>query len=154
MLKGVDSIIPPALLKVLCEMGHGDVLVLADGNFPTESVGKDAIVVRCDGHGTSELLTAILKLMPLDQYTDKPATLMEVVPGDPCETPIWKEQEDIIAKYDKRGASTLGTLERFAFYDEAKKAYCVVATGERAQYANIMLRKGVVFAGEQRKLGK
>ncbi|MDK6752785.1 RbsD/FucU domain-containing protein, partial [Escherichia coli] len=83
------------------------------------SVGKDAIVVRCDGHGTSELLTAILKLMPLDQYTDKPATLMEVVPGDPCETPIWKEYEDIIAKYDKRGASTLGTLERFAFYDEA-----------------------------------
>lgn len=148
MLNGIDPIISPELLKVLCEMGHGDVLVLADGNFPTESVGKDAIVVRCDGHGTSELLKAILKLMPLDQYTSKPVTLMEVVPGDPCETPIWKDYEDIISGFDKRGANTIGTLERFAFYDEAKNAYCVVATGERAQYANIMLRKGVVFAGE------
>lgn len=148
MLKGIDPIIPPELLKVLCEMGHGDVLVLADGNFPTESVGKDAIVVRCDGHGTSELLKAILKLMPLDQYTSKPVTLMEVVPGDHCETPIWNDYEDIISSFDKRGANAIGTLERFAFYDEAKNAYCVVATGERAQYANIMLRKGVVFAGE------
>ncbi|MFU0531862.1 RbsD/FucU family protein [Gardnerella vaginalis] len=148
MLKGIDPIISPELLKVLCEMGHGDVLVLADGNFPTESVGKDAIVVRCDGHGTSELLKAILKLMPLDQYTSKPVTLMEVVPGDSCETPIWKDYEDIISSFDKRGANIIGTLERFAFYDEAKNAYCVVATGERAQYANIMLRKGVVFAGE------
>lgn len=148
MLKGIDPIIPPELLKVLCEMGHGDVLVLADGNFPTESVGKDAIVVRCDGHGTSELLKAILKLMPLDQYTSKPVTLMEVVPGDSCETPIWNDYEDIISGFDKRAANAIGTLERFAFYDEAKNAYCVVATGERAQYANIMLRKGVVFAGE------
>lgn len=148
MLKGIDPIIPPSLLKVLCEMGHGDTIVLADGNFPTESVGKDCIVVRCDGHGVPELLQAILRLMPLDQYVEKPATLMAVVPGDPCETPIWKEYEDLIAKVDDRGASALGTLDRFPFYDEAKKAYCVVATGERAQYANIILRKGVVFASD------
>lgn len=148
MLKGIDPIIPPELLKVLCEMGHGDTIVLADGNFPAESVGKDAIVVRCDGHGTTELLKAILKLMPLDQYVDKPATLMQVVPGDPCKTPIWDEYKEIIANVDERGGSALDTLERFAFYDEAKKTYCVVATGERAQYANIILRKGVVFAGE------
>lgn len=144
MLKGIPKIISPELLKVLCEMGHGDRIVIADGNFPSESMGKDAIVIRCDGHNVPELLDAILKLFPLDSYVEKPVSLMAVVPGDTVETPIWDVYKDIIAKYDDRGAQTVQNIERFAFYDEAKKAYAIIATGESALYANIMLQKGVV----------
>lgn len=144
MLKGIPKIISPELLKVLCEMGHGDSIVIADGNFPSESMGKDAIVIRCDGHNVPELLDAILKLFPLDSYVEKPVSLMAVVPGDTVETPIWDVYKDIIAKYDDRGAQTVQNIERFAFYDEAKKAYAIIATGESALYANIMLQKGVV----------
>ena len=83
MLKGIPSILSPELLKVLCEMGHSDRIVIGDGNFPAESMGKDAIVIRCDGHGVPELLDAILQVMPLDTYVEKPMNLMEVMPGDP-----------------------------------------------------------------------
>lgn len=72
MLKGIPKIISPELLKVLCEMGHSDTIVIADGNFPAESMGKNAKVIRCDGHGGAELLDAILKLFPLDTYVEKP----------------------------------------------------------------------------------
>ena len=144
MLKGIPKILSPELLKVLCEMGHGDRLVISDGNFPAQSVGKNAIVIRCDGHGVPELLDAILQLFPLDTYVEKPVNLMEVVPGDPVETPIWDVYADIIAKHDARGRETIGNIERFAFYDEAKTAYAIIATSEKALYANIMLQKGVV----------
>ena len=144
MLKGIPKILSPELLKVLCEMGHGDRLVISDGNFPAQSVGKNAIVIRCDGHGVPELLDAILQLFPLDTYVEKPVNLMKVVPGDPVETPIWDVYADIIAKHDTRGRETIGNIERFAFYDEAKTAYAIIATGEKALYANIMLQKGVV----------
>lgn len=145
MLLGVPPIISPELLKVLCEMGHGDRLVIADGNFPAQSVGRDAVVIRCDGHNVPELLEAILTLMPLDTYVDKPVTLMDVVPGDPVDTPIWNEYEQIIARHDERGKRTIGTIERFAFYEQARSAYAIIATSERAQYANIMIQKGVVL---------
>ena len=143
MLKGIPKILSPELLKILCEMGHGDSLVIADGNFPAESVGKNAIVIRMDGHGTCDVLDAILKLFPLDTYVEKPVNLMQVVPGDKVETPIWDEYAKIIAKNDDR-SDIIGQIERFAFYEEAKKAYVVIATGESALYANIMLQKGVV----------
>ena len=123
MLKNIPPILSPELLKTLCEMGHSDRIVIADGNFPAESMGKNAKVIRCDGHGVPELLDAILTLFPLDTYVEKP----------------------IIAKHDERGAETVGEIERFAFYEEAKKAYAIVATGETAIYANIMLQKGVVI---------
>jgi L-fucose mutarotase len=144
MLKGIPAIISPELLKVLCEMGHSDTLVIADGNFPAESIGKDAIVLRFDGHGVPEILDAILKLMPLDTYTLHPVKLMEVVTGDNVETPIWDTYKDIITKYDIRGEKAVGSIERFGFYDEAKKAYAIIATGEKAIYANVLLQKGVV----------
>ena len=144
MLKGIPKILSPELLKVLCEMGHGDRIVIADGNFPSESVGKNAIVIRCDGHNVPELLDAILKVFPLDSYVPHPVSLMQVVPGDTVETPIWDTYKSIIAKYDDRGAQTVQNIERFAFYDEARTAYAVIATGESALYANIMLQKGVV----------
>ena len=89
MLKNIPPILSPELLKVLCEMGHGDEIILADGNFPAESIGKDAIVIRADGHGTVELLEAILQFLPLDQYVEKPVALMKVVDGDPCKPTIW-----------------------------------------------------------------
>lgn len=144
MLKGIPKILSPELLKILCEMGHSDRLVLGDGNFPAESMGKNAVVIRCDGHGVPELLDAILKVFPLDTYVEQPVSLMEVMPGDPVVTPIWDTYKEIISKYDARGGAAVGNIERFAFYEEAQKVYAVVATGESALYANIMLQKGVV----------
>lgn len=144
MLKGIPKILSPELLKVLCEMGHSDRLVIADGNFPSESMGKNAKVIRCDGHGVPELLEAILTVFPLDTYVETPVYLMQVMPGDNVKTPIWDEYKEIITKHDERGEKAIGQTERFAFYEEAKTAYAIIATGESALYANIMLQKGVV----------
>ena len=144
MLKGIPKILSPELLKVLCEMGHSDRLVIADGNFPSESMGKNAKVIRCDGHGVPELLEAILTVFPLDTYVETPVSLMQVMPGDNVETPIWDEYKEIITKHDERGEKAIGQTERFAFYEENKTAYAIIATGESALYANIMLQKGVV----------
>ena len=113
MLKGIPKILSPELLKVLAEMGHSDRLVISDGNFPSESMGKNCIVIRCDGHGVPELLDAILQVFPLDTYVEKPVNLMEVMPGDTVETPIWDVYKEIIAKYDNRGADAVGNIERF-----------------------------------------
>lgn len=125
-------------------MGHSDRLVIADGNFPSESMGKNAKVIRCDGHGVPELLEAILTVFPLDTYVETPVSLMQVMPGDNVETPIWDEYREIVSKYDEWGEKAIGQIERFAFYDEAKTAYAIIGTGESALYANIMLQKGVV----------
>ena len=92
-------------------MGHSDRIVIADGNFPAESMGKNAIVIRCDGHGVPELLDAILKVFPLDIYVDKPVNLMEVMPGDTVETPIWDTYKEIVAKHDERGAMLSAILK-------------------------------------------
>ena len=144
MLKGIPKILSPELLKVLCEMGHSDRIVIGDGNFPAESMGKNAVVIRCDGHGVPELLDAILQVFPLDTYVEHPVNLMEVMAGDTVETPIWDTYDEIVAKYDDRGPDAIGTIERFQFYEAAKTAYAVIATGESALYANVMLQKGVV----------
>jgi L-fucose mutarotase len=142
MLIGVPGRLSPELLKILMEMGHGDEIVLADGNFPAASHANR--LVRCDGHGTAELLDDILKLMPLDSYVDHPAAVMQVVPGDQADTPIWEEYRRIIA--DRAGVTApLEEVERFAFYERAKRAYAIVATGETALYANLILKKGVVI---------
>ena len=143
MLKGVPSVLSPQLLKVLAEMGHGDEIVIADGNFPAESMGKNAVVVRADGHVVPEILDAVLQMMPLDQYVPHPAALMEVVPGDKCIPVIWNQYRSILEKR-REDPSAVEMMERFAFYERAKKAYAIVATGETAIYANILLKKGVV----------
>ena len=143
MLKGIPKIISPELLKYLCEMGHSDRLVIADGNFPTHSVGKNAHIIRMDGHGVCKILDAILKLFPLDTYDEHPVRIMEKVPGDTVETPIWDEFEKIVSQYDTR-KDIIGGIERFQFYEEARKAYLIIATSEEALYGNIMLQKGVV----------
>ncbi len=138
MLKGIPKILSPELLKVLMEMGHGDEIVIADGNFPGASVNETCI--RCDGHGVVELMEAILQLFPLDTY-QKPVYIMEKVPGDTVETPIWDEFAKTIKPYTKE---ELTQVERFAFYERAKKASAVIMTSESALYANIILKKGVV----------
>ena len=142
MLKGIPSLLSPELLKVLMEMGHGDTLVIGDGNFPHASIAGDSPLIRLDGHGCAEVLDAILTLFPLDTYVDAPVSLMEVVPGDNVETPIWDEFAKIIEKHQPGTKSR--HVERFSFYDEAKKCYAVVSTGETALYANVILQKGVV----------
>lgn len=145
MLKGISPLLSPQLLKVLCEMGHSDTIVIADGNFPAETMGKGGIVIRMDGHGVPELLEAILQVFPLDQYVEKPVSLMERVPGDNADVSIWKTYEEMISRAEKRGADVIQRLERFAFYEEAKKAYAVIATSETSQYANVILQKGCVL---------
>ena len=146
MLKNIPSILSPELLKVLAEMGHSDRICLGDGNFPGASMAKakNAIFLRADGHGVPEILDAILQVFPLDTYVEKPVILMEVMKGDNAKTPIWDEYKKIIANYDPRGAQTVGTIDRFKFYDEAKEAYAIIATSEKAIYANVMLQKGVI----------
>lgn len=146
MLKGIPAILSPDLLKVLCEMGHSDRIVIADGNFPAESVGKNAKVIRLDGHGVPEILDAVLQVFPMDAYTDKPVTLMALMDRDigKIQTPIWDEYKKIVSKYDERGERAFGNIDRFRFYEEASTAYAIVTTGEKAVYANIMLQKGVV----------
>lgn len=140
MLKGISKIISPQLLKILCEMGHGDEIVIADGNFPSENYGQR--VVRAEGIGGVEMLSAILSLIPLDTYATENFLLMQTVQGDPMPK-IWDEYFVTVKKYDDNLRA--GNLERFAFYERAKKAYAVIATGESAVYANIILKKGVII---------
>lgn len=136
MLKNIPKILPPELLKILCEMGHGDEIVIADGNFPSASMGQR--VVYMTGNGATEVLEAVLELFPLDTY-QQPLYLMAVTPGDTVRTPIWDEYKKAAAKYTDSGFEE---IERFSFYERAKKAYAVIATGESALYANIILKKG------------
>jgi L-fucose mutarotase len=141
MLKKIPSILSPELLKILMEMGHGDELVIGDGNFPAASMAQR--LVRCDGHGVPDLLDAILTFFPLDTFVEKPVGLMQVVEKNAPEPPIWASYREILR--NREGADKkIELVERFAFYDRAKAAYCIVATGEEALYANVILKKGVV----------
>jgi L-fucose mutarotase len=141
MLKGISKLISPELIKILMEMGHSDEIVIADANFPAVSLAQR--LVRCDGHPIPELLEAILPLFPLDTYVEHPVSLMAVMVGDPVKTPIWDQYRKIVALHVTT-KSPIEQVERFAFYERAKKAYAVVTTGEGALYANIILRKGVI----------
>ncbi len=142
MLKGIPPILSPELLKVLMEMGHGDEIVIADGNFPAASSARR--LVRSDGNGSQELLDAILHVLPLDKYVDKPAALMAVVPGDPIDpTGTWDGFREVVKRWEA-DFSDFEFVERFAFYLRAEKAYAIIATSEMKQYANIILKKGIV----------
>lgn len=141
MLKGVPSCISPDLMHILMEMGHGDEIVLADGNFPAASVARR--LVRADGHAVPILLNAILQFMPLDDFVPHSVGLMAVVPGHDYQPDIWPTYLEIIRKHEPR-VQEFEYLERFAFYERAKSAYAVVATSESALYANIILKKGIV----------
>jgi L-fucose mutarotase len=142
MLKGISSLLSPELLKTLAEMGHGDEIVIGDGNFPATSMGKRCL--RCDGHSANELLDAILHLFPLDDFTEAPITLMETVPGTmpQGEPPIWADFRRTIAKHDSR--AKISFEERFAFYEHSRMAFATIQTGESALYACVILKKGVI----------
>lgn len=144
MLRNIPPIISPELMRILMEMGHGDEIVLADGNFPAASVAQR--LIRCDGHGVPEILEAILKFFPLDQYVEQAVALMSVVPGDSTKPTIWKKYRSIVVESGEK-FSDFESVERFAFYERARKAYAIVATSESALYANIILKKGVIQPG-------
>ena len=142
MLKGVPAIIPPELLKALCEMGHGDEFTIGDANFPALSYCDR--VIRMDGHNIPEILEAILELIPLDQYVPSPVTVMEIPPEAGIEDPITNTYEKIAKASDGRDG-LLEYVERFAFYDRVKgKSLFVIMTGEKSLYANVIIRKGVI----------
>jgi L-fucose mutarotase len=141
MLKGIPAILSPELMTIMMEMGHGDEIVLADGNFPAATMAQR--LVRADGHGVPELLEAVLQFLPLDIYVDNPVALMQVVPGDPTKPTIWDNYREII-KASGETFSDFEFVERFAFYERARQAFAVVATSESALYANIILKKGVI----------
>jgi L-fucose mutarotase len=140
MLKSIPSILSPELLKIMMEMGHGDEIVLGDGNFPAASCARR--LVRLDGHGVPEILDAMLTLFPLDTFVEAPVGLMQVVPGDLTVPAIWDKFRAIISQ--REGEKKIEFIERFQFYERAKNAYAIVSTGEKALYANIILKKGVV----------
>ncbi len=142
MLKGISKLLGPELLKILCEMGHGDEIVIADANFPSANFGKR--VIRLDGISGTEALKAVLSVFPLDNYSDPNMILMQLMERDvgKINPVIWKEYEEIAKAED--GNVKINNIDRFEFYERAKNAYAVIATGESAVYANIILKKGVI----------
>jgi L-fucose mutarotase len=122
-------------------MGHGDELVIADGNFPSASMARR--LLRADGHGVPPLLEAILSFFPLDSFVPRPVALMAVVPGSTAKTEIWEEYRRIVKQHDP-GFRDFEMVERFAFYERARSAYAILATSETAVYANVILKKGLV----------
>ena len=139
MLKGINKIISPELLMTLDKMGHGDEIVFADGNFPGESIGRN--VLRADACGVPELIRAVLELFPLDTYADNLMLMDKSECDRDLDIPIWEEYKKIAAENTDK---EVVFIERYEFYERAKKAYAVVVTGESAIYANVILKKGVV----------
>ena len=141
MLKQIPPILSPELLFTIAEMGHGDELVLADANFPSVSIAQR--LVRADGHSVPAILEAILQLLPLDQYVDQPAAVMQRVDKPQEPAPVWAEYQKLLDAAEDKSVK-LEWIERFAFYERAKTAFVVVATGETALYGNLILKKGVI----------
>jgi len=140
MLKGIPHILSPDLLHALQAMGHGDEITIVDGNYPGESAGPR--LIRADGHSGTELLEAILTVMPLDDFVPDPAIVMQVVGDAGQRPPVVVEYEKIVARFEP--AVKLSSLERFAFYKRANAGYAMVQTGEQRLYGNIILKKGVI----------
>lgn len=140
MLIGISPLISPDLLAVLCRMGHGDEIVLADAHFPGETCGKR--VLRADGLKIPDLLDAVLPLFALDTYVESPLIMMCAVPGDQLDPMVEASYREVI---DKHWPVTppIQRIDRFDFYNRAKQAFAVVMTGEIVKYGNILLKKGV-----------
>ncbi|ADY55898.1 RbsD or FucU transport [Syntrophobotulus glycolicus DSM 8271] len=142
MLRGISPLISPELLKILCEMGHGDDILIADANFPAASMGR--IVLQCPGIDACSLLAAILKLFPLDHLVDAPMRLMAVEEGDQYLgiPEIWNRFQKVAETY-QYGVKML-QIERQEFYRQSRQAYAIIQTGEKALYGNLLLKKGVI----------
>ena len=140
MLKSIDPILNPELLRILRAMGHGDEIAIVDANYPSASAGPE--LVRVDGVNTTRVLDAVLSIMPLDEFVPEAAFYMQVV-GDPTKIePTTVDFAKTIAKHEPK--MKMGSLERFAFYDRVKDAFAVVVTGETRLYGNILLKKGII----------
>ena len=145
MLKGIAKCISPELLKVLCEMGCGDTLVIADANFPAAACARENILIRADGVGSARMLEAVLRLFPLDESIPNPVQLIEKPALDEeIPTPIWEDYKAIVTRHDPRGEGAMDWTDRYKFYTMATRAYAVIATGEAAPYSSILLQKGNV----------
>ncbi|CAL8390451.1 unnamed protein product [Arctogadus glacialis] len=154
VLKGIPSVLSPELLYALAKMGHGDELVLADVNFPVSSVcGHGPKEIRADGLGIPLLLEAILKLFPLDTSDSSPAAVMALVEADVrsgLEVPVWGRYSHLVNQVLQEPKS-LEQVEISAFYQRAKKAFAVIATGETSHYGNLILKKGIIPADQLTK---
>lgn len=147
MLNNVSKILTGDLLKILCDMGHDDVLILADGNFPAETMASRRLL-RYPGLDTSIVLKGIVDVFPLDfNYTKNPVCVMDLTPEDKAKgmkpPAAWEDFRSILAP--RYGEVQLGYIERFEFYERSRKAYAIVQTGEERQYGNLLLVKGVVY---------
>ncbi len=142
MLKGIPTSISPELMHVMMSMGHGDDIVIADGNFPAESNAQR--IVRADGLDALSIVAAMLQFFPVDTFVDNPAMVMQPVDQDTPEPPIWSDFRRVLEQGESRPVA-LTPIERFEFYDRAREAYAIVATSETAIYANLILKKGVVL---------
>lgn len=140
MLRGIDPLLSPDLLHALRTMGHGDEIVIADANFPASTLGP--AVIRCDGVGGEALLRAVLNHLPLDTFVDAAAFRMSVVDRSHEMPAICRSYEEIVREL--AGPFALVPLERFDFYRRAEEASYIVASGERAFYGNIILKKGIL----------
>ena len=147
MLKNIDPLLNADVLWALRAMGHGDVLVMTDTNFPSESVAQETVhgeLLRIDAPA-ARVAKAILSVMPLDSFVDHPASRMEVQ-GAPDEIPdVQQEVQDAVDKFEPSDLGKLEGVERFAFYELAKQSYCVVTTQERRGWGCFMFKKGVIL---------
>ena len=140
MLKNIPPLLGPDLLAILRAMGHGDEIAIVDANYPADSAGPE--LVRLDGISATDVLEAVLTLMPLDDFVDEAAIVMQVVGDASARPPVVDEFDAIVKKHEpKMGVSS---LERFAFYDRVKTGYAIVQSGERRLYGNILLKKGII----------
>ena len=140
MLKNIPPILGPDLLGILRAMGHGDEIAIVDANYPADGAGP--VLVRLDGISATDVLDAVLTVMPLDDFVDEAAICMQVVGNAGKREPVMDAFEQIVQRHEPK--MSLGSMERFAFYDRVAKGYAIVQTGERRLYGNILLKKGVI----------
>ena len=140
MLKNIPPILGPDLLGILRAMGHGDEIAIVDANYPADAAGP--ALVRLDGVSATDVLDAILTLMPLDDFVEDAAFCMQVVGDATRREPVMDAFEAIVKRHEPNMG--LASLERFAFYERVSQGYAIVQTGERRLYGNILLKKGVI----------
>jgi L-fucose mutarotase len=141
MLKNIHPLLGPDLLHALKTIGHGDEIVIADANFPAATLGPP--VIRCDGVAGALLAEAILTHLPLDTFEETAAYRMQVVDDPAAQPAICKVYQALVTRL--AGPFHIATLERFTFYERARGAAYIIASGERAAYGNLILRKGVIL---------
>lgn len=147
MLKNIPAVLPPELIRILDEMGHGDRICIGDGNFPAASLARrgGTALVRADGSGTLELMEAVLNLIPLDGDNPTPIMLMEKMESDrDLKVCIWEDYGKLARAYDGRGREVIGKYNKHEFYDQAARCACIVQSGETAIYASVILQKGII----------